>query len=162
MTKNDIFDFCWSWGVIHHTPRTDFAANEIMRVLCVSANFKVMVYHRHAFYHWYNIFFIEGILKGNLFSMSFQELRNYCSDNHCPLAQYYTKKDLKYFFRSASQIFYIKAFESREMFLSHFSFLTLFKQINVIKKFIDWVFPDKFKIFLLNKWGHMLFISGEK
>ena len=160
--RNDVFDFLWSWGVIHHTPRTAIAASQIIRVLSNGSMFNVMVYHKNALYHWYNIFFVHGILKGKLLKMTFQELRNYCSDNQCPLAQYYTKNELSDFFRSAKKITKIKAYESKDMFLSHFSFLSFFKQSNILRTIIDKIIPDNLKRFILSKWGHMLFISGKK
>ena len=42
---NDSFDIVYSWGVIHHSPNTEKAAREILRVLKPSGNFKVMIYH---------------------------------------------------------------------------------------------------------------------
>jgi SAM-dependent methyltransferase len=40
------FDFVWSWGVIHHTPNTERAAAEIVRVLRPGGIARVMIYHR--------------------------------------------------------------------------------------------------------------------
>ncbi len=42
------FDLAYSWGVIHHTPRTDLAAREILRVLRPGGEFRVMVYNRYS------------------------------------------------------------------------------------------------------------------
>jgi SAM-dependent methyltransferase len=39
------FDRVYSWGVIHHSPNTAQAANEILRVLKPGGHFRVMVYH---------------------------------------------------------------------------------------------------------------------
>ena len=45
---DDTFDVVYSWGVIHHTPDTRRAANEIVRVLRPGGRFCVMVYNRHS------------------------------------------------------------------------------------------------------------------
>ena len=42
----DVFDFVYSWGVIHHTPDTEQAASEIMRVCKPGGHIFVMVYHK--------------------------------------------------------------------------------------------------------------------
>lgn len=46
--ENDTFDFVYSWGVIHHTPNTPKAAQEILRVLRPGGKFCVMIYNRHS------------------------------------------------------------------------------------------------------------------
>lgn len=46
---DDTFDLVYSWGVIHHSPDTDKAAEEILRVLRPGGRFKVMIYHRFSF-----------------------------------------------------------------------------------------------------------------
>lgn len=44
--EDAFFDFVYSWGFIHHTPDTDRAAREILRVLKPGGRFRVMVYHK--------------------------------------------------------------------------------------------------------------------
>ena len=39
------FDLVWSWGVLHHTPRTEAAIAEVHRVLVPGGEFRGMVYH---------------------------------------------------------------------------------------------------------------------
>jgi SAM-dependent methyltransferase len=45
---DDTFDLVYSWGVIHHSPDTERAAREILRVLKPGGVFRVMVYHRRS------------------------------------------------------------------------------------------------------------------
>jgi ubiquinone/menaquinone biosynthesis C-methylase UbiE len=42
------FDIVWSWGVLHHTPRSEQALREAARVLRPGGRYAVMVYHRHS------------------------------------------------------------------------------------------------------------------
>lgn len=42
------FDIVWSWGVLHHTPRSERALREAARVLRPGGRYAVMVYHRHS------------------------------------------------------------------------------------------------------------------
>jgi ubiquinone/menaquinone biosynthesis C-methylase UbiE len=42
------FDLVYSWGVIHHSPDTQSAVNEIHRVLRFGGQARVMIYHRYS------------------------------------------------------------------------------------------------------------------
>jgi ubiquinone/menaquinone biosynthesis C-methylase UbiE len=45
---NKFFDAVYSWGVIHHSPNTNKAVEEIYRVLKPGGFAKIMIYHRHS------------------------------------------------------------------------------------------------------------------
>ncbi len=47
------FDIVYSWGVIHHTPDTEQALHEIIRVCKPGGTVKVMVYHRRSLLAWF-------------------------------------------------------------------------------------------------------------
>jgi SAM-dependent methyltransferase len=49
--RDRTFDFIYSWGVLHHTPRTDQAVREIHRLLKPGGKACVMLYHKPAWYH---------------------------------------------------------------------------------------------------------------
>jgi len=42
------FDIIYSWGVLHHSPDTNRAINEVKRVLRPGGTAKIMVYHKHS------------------------------------------------------------------------------------------------------------------
>lgn len=57
------FDLVYSWGVIHHTPNTERALSEIVRVCRPGGICKLMVYNRHslaAFYVWVRNALLRG------------------------------------------------------------------------------------------------------
>lgn len=47
--ENECFDIVYSWGVIHHSPNTAKAVEEVHRVLKPGGKAKVMIYHRYSF-----------------------------------------------------------------------------------------------------------------
>ena len=47
--ENNIFDQVYSWGVIHHSPNTQQAINEIYRILRKDGKAKIMIYHKYSF-----------------------------------------------------------------------------------------------------------------
>ena len=42
------FDCVYSWGVLHHSPNTQVAIDEVWRVLRSGGMAKIMIYHKHA------------------------------------------------------------------------------------------------------------------
>lgn len=47
--KDDSFDLVYSWGVLHHSPNTVRAVQEVHRVLKPGGEAKIMIYHRYSF-----------------------------------------------------------------------------------------------------------------
>jgi ubiquinone/menaquinone biosynthesis C-methylase UbiE len=56
--KDDLFDLVYSWGVIHHTPDTQAALKELIRVCKPGGKCKIMIYHRRSLLAY---FFGSGI-----------------------------------------------------------------------------------------------------
>lgn len=46
---NDTFDLVYSWGVLHHSPNTQQAINEVYRVVRPGGEAKIMIYHTYSF-----------------------------------------------------------------------------------------------------------------
>lgn len=62
---DNYFDVVYSWGVIHHTPDTQKALEEIIRVCKPGGICKVMIYHRHSILAW--LFWVRhALLKGKI------------------------------------------------------------------------------------------------
>jgi ubiquinone/menaquinone biosynthesis C-methylase UbiE len=60
---SDTFDLGYSWGVLHHTPNTEKAVAELVRVVRPGGEIKIMLYNRHslrAFKCWTK----HALLKG--------------------------------------------------------------------------------------------------
>ncbi len=60
--ENEFFDIVYSWGVIHHSPDTHRAVNEIYRVLKKGGVAKIMIYHKYSFVG-YMLWLRYGLLR---------------------------------------------------------------------------------------------------
>jgi ubiquinone/menaquinone biosynthesis C-methylase UbiE len=60
------FDIIYSNGVLHHTPDTARAIDEVYRVLRPGGRAVIMLYARHSFRYWIDLFLIRGVLRGQL------------------------------------------------------------------------------------------------
>jgi ubiquinone/menaquinone biosynthesis C-methylase UbiE len=49
---SNTFDLGYSWGVLHHTPNTEKALAELVRVVRPGGEIKIMLYNRHGLYAW--------------------------------------------------------------------------------------------------------------
>jgi ubiquinone/menaquinone biosynthesis C-methylase UbiE len=57
------FDLGYSWGVLHHTPNTEKAVAELVRVVRPGGEIKIMLYNRHGLYAW-KMWVKHALLKG--------------------------------------------------------------------------------------------------
>ncbi|MBC8180151.1 class I SAM-dependent methyltransferase, partial [candidate division KSB1 bacterium] len=93
---NNLFDLVYSWGVIHHTPDTVKALNEIVRVTKPGGEIKIMIYHRHsitAFWVWVR----NCLLKGKFWQSISYAVANYVES---PGTKAYTKAEAEKLFSS--------------------------------------------------------------
>jgi len=66
--KDGVFDIVYSNGVLHHTPDTGKAIEEVLRVLKPGGDAVIMLYCKNSWHYWINMVFFVGILKGKLLS----------------------------------------------------------------------------------------------
>ena len=62
-----VFDIVYSNGVLHHTPDTQKAVDEVYRVLKPGGHAVVLLYARRSFNYWIRLFLIEGLIRGEIF-----------------------------------------------------------------------------------------------
>lgn len=75
------FDFVWSWGVIHHSARTERIVSEVFRVLKPAGEFRSMVYHKRSINAL--AIMMKGLVTGKFFKgMSAQDVFNVYSDGY--------------------------------------------------------------------------------
>lgn len=104
--NDNTFDFVFSWGVIHHTPKTEQIINEIYRVLKPGGKFCILVYNT---YSWVVIKTLLkwGLLHGELFTLGFDKMMSKhteSEDKKNPYTKTFTKNECKKMFKMFSKI----------------------------------------------------------
>ena len=68
------FDGVYSFGVLHHTPDTRGAIDEIWRVLRPGGSAIVSLYHRHSAFYWVATMLCRGVRRGELRRKGYRRL----------------------------------------------------------------------------------------
>jgi ubiquinone/menaquinone biosynthesis C-methylase UbiE len=97
---NQSFDLVYSWGVIHHSPDTQKAVNEIYRVLDKGGEAKVMIYHKWSIVG-YMLWMRYGLFRLNPF-ISLKEI--YEKYLESPGTKAYTIQEAKEMFNQFSDV----------------------------------------------------------
>jgi ubiquinone/menaquinone biosynthesis C-methylase UbiE len=92
--KDDSFDVVYSFGVLHHTPDTQKAINEVYRVLKPGGKCVIMLYHKG--YAYYALLLMHGYKK--IFG-GYTKDRLMSEYDNTPLSRLYSKNELKKIFR---------------------------------------------------------------
>jgi ubiquinone/menaquinone biosynthesis C-methylase UbiE len=67
---DNYFDVVYSWGVLHHSPDTEKAINEVYRVLKDDGIAKIMIYHKYSFVG-YMLWFRYSLLTLRFHSLNY-------------------------------------------------------------------------------------------
>lgn len=87
-----LFDFVWSWGVIHHSAQTDRILRQVCRVLKPAGELRFMVYHRNSLSGFYSLG--RGFVTGKFFrGMSVRQVLSFYTDGY--LARFYTRREIR-------------------------------------------------------------------
>lgn len=92
--KKESFDLVYSFRVLHHTPNTQQAIDEIYRVLKPEGKCAMMLYHRGIAYYY--IMLVHGFLMAKLIFTNKESLLSKYYD-HTPLSKIYSSNEAKAF-----------------------------------------------------------------
>ena len=107
--KANSFDVVYSNGVLHHTPDTQGAINEVHRVLRPGGFAKVMLYHRNSLNYWLEIVLRRGIfgaeyLRGRSSEEIMSRVIEFSEHEARPLVKVYTRKQARDLFSQFSDV----------------------------------------------------------
>lgn len=152
-------DFVWSWGVIHHSPDTQRAANEILRVLKPGGRFGIMIYHFWSWWAVVGILFRYGVLRGQLLRHSRDEVLRAYSDGKnvggAPIVRYYTRLQARQMFSGASQI-KIRTFGTKAQILNALPSLA------GIRHCVSRITPNLIYRWFFICFGNLMLVNGAK
>ncbi|MCX8010786.1 MAG: class I SAM-dependent methyltransferase, partial [Ignavibacteria bacterium] len=139
--KDNSFDAVYSFGVLHHTPDTQKAIDEIYRGLKKNGEALIMLYHKNSFFYWFSLVFVKGILRGKLLKMNMKEILSrfveYSTSGALPLVKVYTKKQARELFKQ----FAVVEIKIRQLTQEDIPFIGKFvpkKLLNFLSHFIGW------------------------
>lgn len=154
--KDNVFDLIFSWGVLHHTPETKKAINEVYR--CLKPDYGktiIMLYNKRSFlciYYkmlflrsrsWFEKFnklffpwrkfYISGKKDLCYEKMNSEELLAACTDGFGnPLSKVYTRREAKKMFLAFKKV-KMSSFECKNS-----KFSRLFLKIKILERYFGW------------------------
>lgn len=139
--KDNCFDAIYSFGVLHHTPDTQKAIDEVYRILKPGGEALIMLYHKQSYFYWFSLFFVKGILRRNLFRMNMKEILSrfveYSTSGARPLVKVYTRNDARKMFRRFSKI-ELKIRQLTQEDFPYIGKIIPISLLNFFSKFIGW------------------------
>lgn len=141
---SNLFDIVYSWGVIHHSPHTEQALAEIVRVLKKGGEAKIMIYNRHSVLSYF--FWVKhALLKGKPFKSLAWVLDQHMESKG---TKGYTLNEVK----KLLEIHPIKLQELKTYFTYYDRMSRHSKLLQWLSKFCTWFLPqDKYGWFLVFK-----------
>jgi len=106
------FDIVYSFGVLHHTPRTENAIREVYRCLKPGGEAIIMLYYKWSAMTWGHIVLGNGIRQGALWKTKsiselisrYTEWDSQTKENICPLTKVYSKREAAKMFRQFKDV----------------------------------------------------------
>jgi ubiquinone/menaquinone biosynthesis C-methylase UbiE len=98
--EDNTFDYVYSWGVLHHTPDTERAINEVYRVCKPGGTVCIMLYHR------FSLIALKLWLQFGLFRMRpFRSLKDLVYHHMESIGtKAYTKREVRRMFKQFSRV----------------------------------------------------------
>lgn len=140
--KDDSFDVVYSFGVLHHTPDTQKAIDEVLRVMKPGGKCVIMLYHKG--YAYYILWLLHGYKR--IFGIYSQDKLTSQYDN-TPLSRLYSKKEIRSVFRD---------FKALELSMTTFGGA---QRHPVLKHVHAMLQRSKF---LMDRFGSFMIIKGSK
>lgn len=150
--EGNTFDVVYSFGVLHHTPDTQKAIDEVYRVLKPGGKAIIALYHKYSLF-WisvilYEMVFKRGFLKKSL-DQRLAEVELGGKETN-PLVKLFTKSQVKQMF---------KKFKNIKIYTRHSEIRLSGRHID---KFLNSSMIKKLFEILSKKWGWYLIIESEK
>lgn len=148
--NKDKIDIVWSWGVIHHSAKTENIIKEISRVLKPNGEFKIMVYNKLSIRYLILGGLINGIFKMKLLKKNLHEINLEFTDGY--YARHFTKKEIINLFEKKN-LFVKKIFVLQDAWLMPIPGYNFLGKIKVFRSISN---------FLMQKFGWFLYFEGIK
>lgn len=102
--SDNSFDVVYSFGVLHHTPNTQKAIDEVYRVLKRGGRAIIMLYHRHSMHVQLGAFYARVTNKIHRGQKTVDDwVRMYDGDGN-PLGKAYTRNEIRHMFEHFSDV----------------------------------------------------------
>lgn len=102
------FDVVYTFGVIHHTPDTERAVDEIHRVLKPGGRAIIGVYHRYSAFFLFAVLGESYLLRLGFLRESYRRtlsrIEHRQHSNACPLVKLYSRRSLRHLLRAFSEV----------------------------------------------------------